>query len=267
MAAAATSVPGSARAPALEPLTATEAAAPVFEVQSLSKTYRMGEVEVQALRDVSLELPEREFVVLLGPSGSGKSTLLNILGGLDVPTGGTVRYRDARPDRMPTDAGLTRYRRAPRRLRLPVLQPDPQPDRRGERRPGHRDRRPRRCAPDEALAHGRPRAAPRSLSGAAVRRRAAARRHRPGHRQAPGGAALRRADRRARHRHRHRSCSRPSSAINRELGTTTVVITHNAVIAGDGRSCRSGWPTAGSPASRRARARKSRARELLMVMA
>jgi putative ABC transport system ATP-binding protein len=54
----------------------------------------MGEVEVHALRQVSLVLYESHFVVLLGPSGSGKSTLLNILGGLDVPTSGSVRYRD-----------------------------------------------------------------------------------------------------------------------------------------------------------------------------
>jgi putative ABC transport system ATP-binding protein len=83
---------------------------PVFEVTALTKTYRMGEVEVQALRDVSLILPEREFVVLLGPSGSGKSTLLNILGGLDVPTSGTVRYRDLELTRA-DEAQLTRYRR------------------------------------------------------------------------------------------------------------------------------------------------------------
>ena len=82
----------------------------VFDVRSLCKTYRMGEVEVQALRDVSLSLPEREFVVLLGPSGSGKSTLLNILGGLDVPTSGQVRYRDLDLTRA-DDSLLTRYRR------------------------------------------------------------------------------------------------------------------------------------------------------------
>jgi putative ABC transport system ATP-binding protein len=52
----------------------------------------MGEVRVHALRGVDLELFQGEFVVLLGPSGSGKSTLLNILGGLDVPSGGSVRY-------------------------------------------------------------------------------------------------------------------------------------------------------------------------------
>ncbi|MBZ5644446.1 MAG: ABC transporter ATP-binding protein [Acidobacteriia bacterium] len=70
----------------------------------------MGEVEVHALRGVNLELFPGEFVVLLGPSGSGKSTLLNILGGLDVPTSGEVYYLDhnlttAEP------AELTRYRR------------------------------------------------------------------------------------------------------------------------------------------------------------
>lgn len=62
----------------------------VFSAQALTKVYHMGEVDVHALRGVDLELYAKEFVVLLGPSGSGKSTLLNILGGLDVPSGGTV---------------------------------------------------------------------------------------------------------------------------------------------------------------------------------
>jgi putative ABC transport system ATP-binding protein len=82
----------------------------LFDVRRLSKTYRMGEVEVHALRDVTLALPEGEFVVLLGPSGSGKSTLLNILGGLDVPTSGTVRYRDIDLTSA-GEAALTAYRR------------------------------------------------------------------------------------------------------------------------------------------------------------
>ena len=87
--------------------TATEV---VFQVRGITKTYRMGEVEVQALRSVDLDLYAGEFVVLLGPSGSGKSTLLNILGGLDVPSSGRVLFRDwdltAADDRT-----LTRFRR------------------------------------------------------------------------------------------------------------------------------------------------------------
>lgn len=82
----------------------------VFEARGLSKSYLMGNVEVWALRDLDLDIFEGEFVVLLGPSGSGKSTLLNILGGLDAPTGGLARFRD----HDLTGAGeaeLTRYRR------------------------------------------------------------------------------------------------------------------------------------------------------------
>jgi putative ABC transport system ATP-binding protein len=72
--------------------------------------YRMGEVEVPALSDVTLTLPEAEFVALLGPSGSGKSTLLNILGGLDTPTTGQVLYR-GRDLTRGDDRQLTEYRR------------------------------------------------------------------------------------------------------------------------------------------------------------
>jgi putative ABC transport system ATP-binding protein len=83
---------------------------PVFDVRELAKVYHMGEVEIHALRQVSLVLYEGHFVVLLGPSGSGKSTLLNILGGLDVPTSGRVLYRDM--DLTQADeAALTAYRR------------------------------------------------------------------------------------------------------------------------------------------------------------
>ena len=67
---------------------------PVFHIHGVTKIYRMGDVEVHALRGVDLDLYAGEFVVVLGPSGSGKSTLLNILGGLDVPTAGQVHYLD-----------------------------------------------------------------------------------------------------------------------------------------------------------------------------
>jgi len=87
-----------------------EGARAVFHARHLEKTYHMGEVDVLALQGVDLDLFEREFVVILGPSGSGKSTLLNILGGLDAPTGGEVRFRDH--DLVAADdRALTQYRR------------------------------------------------------------------------------------------------------------------------------------------------------------
>ncbi len=88
----------------------SDSAGAVFEAHDLTKVYHMGEVEVHALRGVDLKLFTGEFVVLLGPSGSGKSTLLNILGGLDVPTTGTVFYRGQQLTEF-DDSALTRYRR------------------------------------------------------------------------------------------------------------------------------------------------------------
>jgi putative ABC transport system ATP-binding protein len=83
---------------------------PVFEVRALVKVYVMGEVQVHALRGVDLDLDEGQFLVILGHSGSGKSTLLNILGGLDVATSGTVRYRGT--DMTTADErALTAFRR------------------------------------------------------------------------------------------------------------------------------------------------------------
>ncbi len=82
----------------------------VFQVRGVSKVYRMGEVEVRALDSIDLDLFKGEFAVLLGASGSGKSTLLNIIGGLDVPTEGTVVYRDHILTTA-DDAELTRFRR------------------------------------------------------------------------------------------------------------------------------------------------------------
>ncbi|MBI3204853.1 MAG: ABC transporter ATP-binding protein [Myxococcales bacterium] len=82
----------------------------VLEGRALTKVYRMGDVDVHALRGVDLSLYAGELIVLLGASGSGKSTLLNILGGLDIPTTGTVVYRD-HDLTSATARELTRYRR------------------------------------------------------------------------------------------------------------------------------------------------------------
>jgi len=82
----------------------------VFHVHDVTKVYQMGEVQVQALRGVDLDLYRGEFTVLLGASGSGKSTLLNILGGLDTPTDGHVLYANSDLTRA-TESELTNYRR------------------------------------------------------------------------------------------------------------------------------------------------------------
>jgi putative ABC transport system ATP-binding protein len=82
----------------------------VFSARGLAKRYVVGEVTIHALRGVDLDLCAGEFVVLLGPSGSGKSTLLNILGGLDVPSAGHVRYGGVDLSRA-DEAALTAFRR------------------------------------------------------------------------------------------------------------------------------------------------------------
>jgi len=64
-----------------------------IDAKKLKKTYSMGEIEVNALRGVDLQIESGEFIVILGPSGSGKTTLLNILGGIDTPTSGMVRVQ------------------------------------------------------------------------------------------------------------------------------------------------------------------------------
>lgn len=202
--------------------------AAVFAARAIRKVYRMGEVEVVALHGVDIDLFQGEFVVLLGPSGSGKSTLLNILGGLDVPTSGTVRYRE-RALTSSADAELTQYRRqhvgfvfqfynlipsltAYENVALVTeISRDP-------------------MDPDDALA----------MVGLSQRRD-----HFPS--QLSGGEQQRVAIARAIAKRPHvLLCDEPTGAldlhtgvvvlevidrVNRELGTTTAVITHNATIA------------------------------------
>lgn len=82
----------------------------VFQARGLAKTYQAGDVAVQALRDVDLDIRRGEFIVLLGPSGSGKSTLLNIVGGLETASAGRLLYGE-QDLTAASDAELTRYRR------------------------------------------------------------------------------------------------------------------------------------------------------------
>jgi putative ABC transport system ATP-binding protein len=82
----------------------------LFTARDLTKVYVSGEAEIRALDGVDLDLFGSELIVLLGASGSGKSTLLNILGGLDLPTSGTLDYRGMDLTHASEDA-LTRYRR------------------------------------------------------------------------------------------------------------------------------------------------------------
>jgi len=81
-----------------------------FKTEALKRVYLSGETEIQALRGVDIEIPNGEFVVLLGPSGSGKSTFLNIIGGLDQGTSGQALFR-GRDLATYSDRELTLYRR------------------------------------------------------------------------------------------------------------------------------------------------------------
>jgi putative ABC transport system ATP-binding protein len=201
----------------------------VFEARGITKVYQMGEVKIQALRGVDLDLFQGEFVVLLGPSGSGKSTLLNILGGLDVPTSGTVHFRDH--DLTADDeAALTHYRREHVGFVFQFYNLIPSLTAR-ENVALVTEISPRPVTPEEAL----------GLVGLGERLD-----HFPS--QLSGGEQQRVAIARAiAKRPEVLLCDEPTGAldqktgvlvleaiarINRELGTTTAVITHNAVIAG-----------------------------------
>jgi putative ABC transport system ATP-binding protein len=83
---------------------------PIIETRDLRKTYRVGNVDVPALRGVDLAVPAGDFLSIVGPSGSGKSTLFHIIGGLTPPTGGEVSVGGYNLAHM-TDSGRTRLRK------------------------------------------------------------------------------------------------------------------------------------------------------------
>ncbi|MDH3635032.1 MAG: ABC transporter ATP-binding protein [Gammaproteobacteria bacterium] len=200
----------------------------VFNTRGITKVYQMGEVQVHALRGIDLELYEGEFIVLLGPSGSGKSTLLNILGGLDVPSSGTVQYQDHDLSTF-RESVLTRYRREHVGFVFQFYNLIPSLTAR-ENVALVTEISSRPLPPDEALElvnlSDRAEHFPAQLSGGEQQRVAIAR------------AIAKRPD--------VLLCDEPTGALdirtgivvlealakaNRELGTTTVVITHNVAIA------------------------------------
>ena len=201
----------------------------VFEARALTKIYRLGETEVRALRGIDMNLYQGEFLVLLGPSGSGKSTLLNILGGLDVPTSGLVRFRDHDLSRE-DDELLTHYRREHVGFVFQFYNLIPSLTAR-ENVALVTDIAEHPMPPEEALARvglaDRMDHFPSQLSGGEQQRVAIAR------------AIAKQPD--------VLLCDEPTGAldvktgvivleviqqINAELGTTTAIITHNAAIAG-----------------------------------
>ncbi len=200
----------------------------VLQARRLTRTYRMGEVDVLALRGADMDLYEGELVVLLGPSGSGKSTLLNLLGGLDVPTSGSLKWRD-HDLTSATDAALTRYRREHVGFVFQFYNLVPSLTAR-ENVALVTDIAPDPLDPDEALdlvgLRSRRDHFPSQLSGGEQQRVAIAR------------AVAKRPD--------LLLCDEPTGAldvatgrlvldvlarVNRELGATTALITHNAAIA------------------------------------
>ncbi len=82
----------------------------LLRLEHVCRTFQMGDVSVEVLKDVSIDIAKGEFLSMVGPSGSGKTTLLNLIGGLDRPTSGTISYK-GRELSNASPAELTRYRR------------------------------------------------------------------------------------------------------------------------------------------------------------
>jgi putative ABC transport system ATP-binding protein len=85
-------------------------AVPIVEVRDVWKEYEIGKSRVQALKGVTLDVEEGEFLAVVGPSGSGKSTLLHVTGGLDRPTRGTVRVAGVEVSSLRDDRQLSKFR-------------------------------------------------------------------------------------------------------------------------------------------------------------
>jgi len=90
-------------------MAANHVPAPLVAVRGVSKVYRRGRQRVEVLHHVELDIPQGDFLALMGPSGSGKSTLLNMVAGLDLPTDGSISVAGRRIDRM-SAAELARWR-------------------------------------------------------------------------------------------------------------------------------------------------------------
>lgn len=211
------------------PNTLSTARPAVLVAEHLGKRYQTGGQEIIALQDVNLQIIAGEFVVLLGPSGSGKSTLLNILGGLDRASSGRAMFAEHDLSEA-DDAALTRYRREHVGFVFQFYNLMPSLTVR-ENVQLVTDLVSGGMQAEEALAlvglQGRQDHFPAQLSGGEQQRVAIAR------------AIVKRPQ--------VLLCDEPTGAldyatgkqvlevietINRELGTTTVVITHNAAIAG-----------------------------------
>ena len=82
----------------------------ILELTNVERTFAMGELSVRVLQGVSFQVKRGEFLAVVGPSGSGKTTILNLIGGLDSPTSGTIRFQDQDLTQA-TSRELTRYRR------------------------------------------------------------------------------------------------------------------------------------------------------------
>jgi len=82
----------------------------ILQLNDVSRSYQMGQVEVRALSDITLDITRGGFIVILGPSGSGKTTLLNLIGGIDSPTAGSITIDGIELSAL-DDRGLTEYRR------------------------------------------------------------------------------------------------------------------------------------------------------------